>query len=129
MSENQIIPISESLLALLGGNGGGLTPFTREIFLLDIVVAGTTHTPKIEELAPQIHEGTILRMIRNPKNEYDEMAIGIYLDKDRVGWVPMELNLIISRLMDAGKAFICRVYSAEWKSKWFKIEARISMIE
>jgi hypothetical protein len=129
MSENQIIPISESLLALLSGNGGGLAPFTREIFLLDIVVAGTTHTPKIKELAPLIHEGTVLRMIRNPQNKYDEMAIGIYLDKERVGWVPMELNLIISRLMDAGKAIICRVTDASWKSNWFKIEAKISMIE
>ncbi|QFQ12482.1 DNA-binding protein [Pseudoprevotella muciniphila] len=127
--EGQIIPISESLLALLGGSSGGVTPFTREIFLLDIVVAGTTYCTNMEELAPLITTGTVLRMLRDPKNEHDEMAIGIYLDKERIGWVPMELNLIISRLMDAGKAFVCRVTETKWINKWFRIKAKISMIE
>jgi hypothetical protein len=127
--DNQIVPVSESLLALLSGDGGGLAPFTREIFLLDIVVAGTTHCKDINEVAPLINESTVLRLLRDPKNEYDDMAIGVFLDKTRIGWVPMELNLIISRLMDAGKAFICRVNKAEWKNKWFRIEAKISMIE
>lgn len=127
---SQIIPISESLLALLNSDGnGGIAPFTREIFLLDIVVAGTTHCPDIEAIAPQIQEGTVLRMLRDPGNEYDEMAIGIYLDRTRIGWVPMELNLIISRLMDAGKAFVCRVTEAGWKNSWFRIKAKVSMIE
>lgn len=130
MADNQIIPISESLLALLSGNSGGLVLFTREIFLLDIVVAGTSYCENIEELAPQIQEGTMLRMLRDPHNKYDEMAIGIYLDNQRIGWVPMELNLIISRLMDAGKAFICRVTDVDWKNdRWFRIVAKISMIE
>ena len=29
--------------------------------------------------------------------------------RHKVGWVPRELNLVISRLMDAGKAFFCRI--------------------
>lgn len=125
----QIIPISKSLLALLNNGNGGVMPFTREIFLLDIVVAGTTHCPNIKELAPQISKGTVLLMQRDPTNEYDNMAIGIYLEDNRVGWVPMELNLIISRLMDTGKAFVCRVTEADWKNSWFRITAKISMIE
>lgn len=127
--DNQIIPISDSLLALLSGESGELTPFTREIYLLDIIVAGTTYCNDISAVAPLIKEGTVLRMLRDPNNEYDEMAIGIYLDKTRIGWIPMELNLIISRLMDAGKAFVCRVTKAGWKNKWFRIEAKVSMIE
>jgi hypothetical protein len=126
---DQIIPISDSLLALLSSDKGGVAPFTREVFLLNIVVAGTTHCKNIKEIAPLVKEGTVLRMLRDPKNEYDEMAIGIFLDKERLGWVPMELNLIISRLMDAGKAFICRVNKAEWKNKWFRVEAKVSMVE
>ena len=127
--DHQIIPISPALLSLLSGEKGGLVPFTREIFLLDIVVAGTTFCENIEELAPKIIEGTVLRMLRDPKNEHDSMAIGIYLDRERVGWVPRELNLIISRLMDAGKAFVCRVTKTEWKNQWFRIEEKVSMIE
>jgi hypothetical protein len=127
--DNQIIPISDSLLTLLSGESGELTPFTREIYLLDIIVAGTTYCNEIGTVAPLIKDGTVLRMLRDPNNEYDEMAIGIYLDKTRIGWIPMELNLIISRLMDAGKAFVCRVTKAGWKNKWFRIEAKVSMIE
>jgi len=127
--DNQIIPVSESLLALLSKGSGGLMPFTREIFLLDIVVAGTTHCKNIKELAPQITEGTVLRLLRDPDNEYDSAAIGVFLDKERIGWVPMEMNLIISRLMDAGKAFVCRVSKTEWRNKWYRIDAKLSMIE
>ena len=47
--DHQIIPISPALLSLLSGEKGGLVPFTREIFLLDIVVAGTTFCENIEE--------------------------------------------------------------------------------
>ena len=34
-------------------------------------------------------------------------------EKIRIGYVPRELNLIISRLMDAGKAFFCRIEDVE----------------
>jgi len=104
-------------------------PFTREIFLLDIVVAGTSHCKKIKELAPQITPGTVLRLLRDPKNEYDAAAIGVFLDQERIGWVPMEINLMISRLMDAGKAFVCRVSKTEWRKKWYRVDAKLSMIE
>jgi len=125
----KIVPISESLLALLSKSGDGLMPFSREIFLLDIVVAGTTHCKNIRELAPQITEGTVLRLLRDPDNQYDAAAIGVFLDKERIGWVPRELNLMVSRLMDAGKAFVCRVSRTEWRNKWYRIDAKLSMCE
>ena len=46
-----IVKLSPELLALVGtGNANSLIPFSREIFLLDIVVAGTTHCKKIHEV-------------------------------------------------------------------------------
>ncbi|MDD2244340.1 MAG: hypothetical protein VB024_04410 [Dysgonamonadaceae bacterium] len=48
-------------------------------------------------------------MIRHPKNEYDEFAIGIYFNDIKIEWVMQELNQVISRLMDAGKVFFCRI--------------------
>jgi len=125
----ELVKISPQLLALLQGSGQDLKPFGREIFLLDIIVAGTSHCQIIEELAEDIHDGTMLNMLRDPGNEYDPMAIGLYLDKRRVGWVPMELNVVISRLMDAGKIFVCRVEKTKWIDNWFRIEAKISMID
>ncbi len=128
--ETGIAKLSPELLALIGTDGvKAIAPFTREIFLLDIVVAGTTFCEKIDELEPFLIPQTVLKMIRHPKNDYDNLAIGIYYKQDRVGWVPQELNEVISRLMDAGKAFFCRIESTKRKNKWLKIDAKIYMVE
>lgn len=44
--------------------------------------------------------------------------------------MPRELNLVISRLMDAVKAFFCRVEAVELVNDyWVKIDAKIYMVE
>ena len=117
-------------MAMIGSGGvDALVPFSREIYLLDIVVAGTTYCTQIDELEPLLLPETALKMIRQPKNEHDELAIGIYLNGIRIGWVPMEHNELISRLMDAGKAFFCRTESTSRKGKWVKVRAKIFMVE
>jgi hypothetical protein len=127
---NQIVPLSPGLIELLSKpTSGGVMPFTREIFLLEIIVAGTTFCPQIEEIAPLLLPEVVLKMLRDPGNQHDEHAIGIYHGDTRIGWVPQELNLIISRLMDAGKAFFCRIVTTEWKGKWLRIKANIYMVE
>jgi hypothetical protein len=96
---------------------------------LDIVVAGTTHCEKIEEYEPFLLPSTILKMLRHPKNEHDEQAIAIYWQDNQIGWVPQDLNLIISRLMDAGKAFFSRIEKTERKGNWLKINVKVYMVE
>jgi len=114
----------------MSGCNWSIQPFSREIFLLDIVVAGTSYCKKIDEVYPKLEKGLVLRMQRHPKNKHDEHAIGIYFERIRIGWVPRELNLIISRLMDAGKAFFCRVEGVEFVNDiWVKIDAKIYMVE
>lgn len=128
--ETSIIKLSPELLELIGtGAANALAPFSREIFLLDVVVAGTTYCKQIQQISPQLTAGTVLKMIRQPQNEHDELAIGIYFENTRVGWVPMEHNMVISRLMDAGKAFFCRVETCKQINEWTKIKARIFMVE
>ena len=129
--ENQIVKISPELLEMMGSRlPNSLQPFSREIFLLDIVVAGTTHCDKIDEVYPLLTKGLVLRMQRHPNNRYDKNAIGIYYNKVRIGYVPRELNLVISRLMDAGKAFFCRVETVKLVDDyWVKIDAKIYMVE
>lgn len=129
--DNQIVKISPELLAMMGSSlPNSLQPFSREIFLLDIIVAGTSHCNKIMEVYPHLEKGLVLRMQRRPKNKYDENAIAIFYEKIRIGYVPRELNLVISRLMDAGKAFFCRVEAVELVNDyWVKIDAKIYMVE
>lgn len=128
--ETGIVKLTPELLALIGTGGvKAIAPFTREIFLLNIVVAGTTFCEQMDELEPDLIPGSVLKMIRHPKNEYDELAIGIYINDNRIGWVPQEFNEVISRLMDAGKAFFCRVENTRRINKWLKIDVKIYMVE
>lgn len=101
----------------------------REIFLLDIIVAGTTHVDNIHELKVQIIPGTLLKMVRRPKNIYDEKAIALFMGADQIGYVPRTLNLIISRLMDAGKEFYAKVTEVTERGEWVRVEAKIYMVE
>ena len=128
--ESGIIQLNPELLALLGGGaGGGLQPFAREIFLLNDIVAGTSYCKNIEDVIDQVTPGTILKMRRDPDNEVDEFAIGIYIGTTRIGWIPMKNNLIIARLMDAGKAFTCKVVKVSCLGSWWKINVSIYMID
>jgi len=128
--ETGIIKLTPELMALIGSGGvDAIAPFSREIYLLDIVVAGTSFCSQIDEIEPLLVPETALKMIRQPKNEHDELAIGIYYLSTRIGWVPMEHNEVISRLMDAGKAFFCRTQQTHRKGKWVKISAKIFMVE
>ncbi len=124
-----ILPVTPGLLALLSNVENGIKPFVHEIFLLEIVVAGTTHCKEIETIEDQIVPEKVLILKREPNNQFDEFAIAVYCDNIRIGFVPAEMNLICSRLMDAGKLFFCRVVSKSWKNKWLKIHANIYMVE
>ena len=127
---NSIVKLSPELLSIIGhGTEMSLQPFSREIFLLEITVAGTSYRDEIYDVEPLLKKGTILKMIRHPHNEYDELAIAIYYEDIQIGWVPRRMNEVISRLMDAGKAFFCRVVSVEDVDSWGKVKGRIYMVE
>lgn len=128
--ETEIVKLTPELLAFIGSGGvNAMSPFTREIFLLNIVVAGTTFCKEMDEIYPSLLPDTKLKMVRHPKNEYDELAIGVYYNDVRIGWIPREMNEVISRLMDAGKAFFCRITDVSKKGTWTKIDAKVYMVE
>lgn len=120
------------LVGLLHGKGG-LTPpkpFERDIFLFDTHIAGTTHVPGIEELAPHLNEGDRLDFFREPDNAYDGHAIVIRnAGGVKLGYVPQADNVIFARLMDAGKLLFGRISSKEQKGKWLKIGIKVFLHE
>lgn len=124
-----ILPISPGLMALLSKEHHAIKPFQQEIFLLEIIVAGTSFCKEASSVADQMLPEKVLTMKREPNNSYDAFAIAIYCDAVRIGYVPADLNQVCSRLMDAGKFFFCRVVASEWKNKWLKINANIYMVE
>ena len=128
--ESGIVKLDPELLALLGGGAGaGIQPFAREIFVLNEFVAGTSYCNNIDEVIDQVTPGTSLKLRRDPDNELDEYAVGIFIGTTRIGWIPMKDNLVIARLMDAGKAFTCKVVKVTNLGTWWRINVSIYMID
>lgn len=61
--ETGIVKLTPELLAIFSGteNSNSLMPFTREIFLLDIVVAGTSFCENLAAVLPSLEKDTVLR--------------------------------------------------------------------
>ena len=110
--ESGLIKLNPQLMSiLLDNNGQDIIPFNREIFVINVFIAGTSYCKNIDQIQDQISDTTHLTMLRQPDNEVDQYAIGIYFNQTQLGWVPMKDNLVIARLMDAGKLFNCKVVS------------------
>ena len=78
--------------------------FSRQIFLEEVNIAGVTHIKKIKSYVKKLKVGDRLTLLREPKNEYDELAIVVKDEKGhKLGYVPRRCNSVVARLMDAGK--------------------------
>jgi hypothetical protein len=116
------------LISIIGGKGclelG--KPFSKEIFLIDTHIAGTTYVDNIDQISDNLVKGTRLNFFREPDNKYDKLAIVIKDDEgNKVGYVPRKNNEIIARLMDAGKLIYGIVEDKEQLGTWLKIEMQI----
>ena len=121
------------LIEYLMKTGSGLDlpkPFERAIYLFDTYVAGTTHIEGIENIGESLKDDDRLVFYREPENEHDPQAIRIEtLEKEKIGYVPRQDNVIFSRLMDAGKVLFAKVVEKEMRGKWLKIKIKIYLHE
>lgn len=105
-------------------------PFERDIYLFDTYVAGTSHIPDIEAISSKLEKDDRLVFYREVENEADPQAIRIEtLDKEKIGYVPRQDNVIFSRLMDAGKELFAKVIDKEMRGKWLKMSIKIFLHE
>lgn len=124
-----IIKIDDNNIVNLLNNKGGLDigkPFSQEIFLIDVHIAGTTHIDNMNVLEPKLTKGVEVKFFREPNNQYDSKAI-VVKDKDgnKLGYIPRDKNEILSRLMDAGKLVYGKVKTKEKIGDWIKIEMEV----
>lgn len=117
------------VISILGAKAAGLdlpVPFSREIYLFDTHVAGTSFIENLDELEPALTSGQKLNFFREPQNPYDSKAIVIRTEEgSKIGYVPRSDNLIFSRLMDAGKLLFGRINSTEKSGQWLKIHIKV----
>ena len=105
-----------------------IKPLVNEIHLFDTFIAGTTHL-KEPEVLEKVNEGDKLSLVRED-NKFDAKAILIQNAEGRkLGYVPEKDNLIFSRLMDAGKLLIAKIYDVENLNGFKKIKIGIYLVD
>jgi hypothetical protein len=130
MSENNnstsIIRINPGLLAALSNGQLSIDVFKKEIMVLECMVAGTSFR-KLEKVEAELISKVQLEMKREGKNEFDAFAIALYFRDVKVGYIPKDKNEVISRLMDAGKAFYSTIQAREWEGNWLRLDVKVYM--
>lgn len=88
------------------------------------------HIDGIKEIGDKLKEDERLVFYREPENEHDPQAIRIEnLNKEKIGYVPRQDNIVFSRLMDAGKFLFAKVIEKELRGDWLKIRIKIYLHE
>lgn len=110
------------------GIGQVLQPLTKEIYLFDTYVAGTSYVED-ETVFQQISVGEKLTL-RREENRYDDKAI-LVLTKDgkKLGYIPEKDNTVFSRLMDAGKLLTAHIAKIRTRGSFTQISIKIYLID
>lgn len=123
----------EHLLPYLHSKKMGLeipTPFAHDIFLFDTHIAGTTHIESIDQIVQTLQSDDKLIFYREPRNEHDPQAIRIEtMNKQKIGYIPQQDNIVFARLMEAGKELFGKVTKIEQYGNWWRIAIKIYMHE
>jgi hypothetical protein len=71
----------------------------HKVYLLQCFVRGFRYYegPKIIN---KINKSGLLEMVREPENKYDKNAIALHFDNQKIGFIPMESNEVLSVLLD-----------------------------
>ncbi len=62
-------------------------------------IVGTNHTGK-EAFVDSLKPGTPVLLAREPTNRFDPMAVAVYIDGHKVGYVPRNQNRILAEFID-----------------------------
>ena len=105
-----------------------LKPLTKEIYLFDTYIAGTSHIDD-QSIFKTLKSGDTL-ILRREDNKFDDKAILVLNEqKAKLGYIPEKDNLIFARLMDAGKMLIARVEGIQEHVGFTQINIQIYLID
>ena len=123
-TNQSLISVNPGLLAALSKGGISFNILPKDILVLETIVAGTSFK-KLRDIEPQLTTIVKLVLVREPENEYDEFAIALHFENNKIGYIPKECNEVIARLMDAGKAFFASISAKDWEGNWLKFEIKV----
>lgn len=101
-------------------------PFAQDLFLTAFAVTGNVFG--LPEWALTLKIGDRLKLFRDTKNRFDKNSIVIKDDAgNRIGFVPMNKNEILARLLEGGKALYAKVSKCFADESDFEICVEIYM--
>lgn len=107
-------------------NGKLPMPYTNEIFLLAVYIAGLNYYEG-NNIKSELAIGDKLLLRREESNKYDSLAIEIYDSKNRkLGYVPKAKNEVMARLMDGGKLIYAIITEIEYEYLNIKVDVFMS---
>ncbi len=127
---NELTIGKENTVALVSEKGVGdlIKPLTKEIFLFDSYVAGTTHLED-DSVLDEIKDGDKL-ILQRENNRFDENAILVLTqEKKKLGYVPEKDNIVFARLMDAGKLLKAKITQINQKGSFKQISVGIYLVD
>lgn len=123
-TEESLIKVNSGLLAALNSGAISIDVMPKEILVLESIVAGTSFR-KLGKVEKQLQSQVKLTLKREADNEYDEFAIALYFEKEKIGFIPKTKNEVIARLMDAGKQFYALLEAKEWEGNWLRLDIKV----
>ena len=62
-------------------------------------IVGIEHTG-CEAVVKALQPGTELLLVREPTNQFDPMAVAVYVDRRRIGYIPRKQNKVLAQFID-----------------------------
>lgn len=121
-------PIRTAALGQLRDSSIGISaPFAQDVLIVERArIVGTSHHGDSEDVMAALELGTQLTLQRDPSNRHDEWAIRILAPSGRMlGYIPADVNEILSRLMDAGKRLFAKVRDKDESDTWIKVYVEV----
>jgi len=76
-----------------------------------------------------IEVGEYLQLMREPKNPVCRHSIAIFRDGKKVGYVPKSIARLISKSVDNGAAYACRITGIKPAGRYTEIGIEIHLIQ
>lgn len=98
-------------------------PFERDILLFETHIAGTGYVPGFDAIEPLLQLDDKVDFFREIDNKVDKYAVVIQdVSGNKLGYLPAKDNLVVARLMDAGKLIFGKIINKKKKGTWNYIE-------
>ena len=103
-------------------------PPLQSTLLLQTPVAGFQYYEG-ERLWPLLNTGDRLSLVREPANPYDDKAVAVYRQADKLGYIPRKDNAVIANLMDQGRSLQAQLYTKNLSANvWERLSVEVMMM-